>query len=96
MVLMKYVDLYDSYYNENGELQEELVRENFLVPCDIDLSDVIHISPYYTRTGRFYRNVSILENRYGKTFKVVGNYNQLIKLRDNPPKKQIGYGKTTN
>lgn len=92
MILIRYIDLYTSYYDDNGEVQDALVRQNVTVPFDVDLNDMT-ISPQLTRTGSTYRNVSTLEDRYGKVHKVVGNYKQLIELRDNPPRNPIGYGK---
>jgi hypothetical protein len=96
MILIRYIDLYNSYYDENGEEYNALIHQNLTVPFEIDLNDAISISPHMTRAGKLFRNVSLIEDRYGKTHKVVGNYKKLIELRDNPPRKTIGYGKTTN
>lgn len=90
---MRYIDLYNSYYDESGEVQDELVHQNLTVPFDIDLNDIATISPHMTRQGKEYRTVALIEDRYGKTHKVVGNYKKLINLRDNPPRNPIGYGK---
>lgn len=96
MILIKYLDLYDSYYNEAGDMVSELIAENVTIPFTIDLDDIIEITPYMTKSGKLYKNVSLVETRYNKTYKVVGNYKTLNELRINPPKKQIGYAKEPN
>lgn len=92
MILMRYIDFYKSYYNEEGQIVDELVAQNMLTPFDTDL-DNTSIGPFIGGDGVQFKNVSLVEDRYGKTHKVVGNYRKLIELRDNPPRKPIGYGK---
>ena len=96
MILIKYIDIYSTFHDENGEPYNELVKENATVPVEVNMDDLL-ISPYYTGQGKLFKNVSVVKNRYGDSFRVVGNYKKLIKLRDDPPRKQVGYGSyTTN
>ena len=92
MKVIKCVDLYDNYYGEDGQLYEKLIQSNFTVPCIIEESDIISITPYFGRNGKLFKNVSILENRYGSKYKVVGNYDKLNEQMNNPKRNKIGYG----
>ena len=97
MILIKYLDVYGSYYDEEGHMYEELLHRNHAVPFYICSSEILTITPYFGTNGRLYRNVSVLKDRYGNTYKVVGNYKELIALKENKPVKgTIGYGTTTN
>lgn len=93
MTIIKYVDIYDTFYSDEGELTQELVRSNFMLPTIVDPNDIVNFSPYFSVEGKLFKNVSVLEDRYGKTYKVVGNYKTLNQMMDNPIRKPIGYGK---
>ena len=86
MKIIKYLDLYKQYVNEEGEVYESLVLQNFTLPSIIKKERISYIEPYYTEKGRLYKNVSILTYDNGEKFKVVGNYNEFNKII-----KKIGY-----
>ena len=96
MILIKYVDIYDSYYDEQGNRYDELLHPNHPVPFYISSHEILTISPYFGKSGKMFKNVSIVSDRYGTSYKVVGNYKKIINEKENKPVKgTIGYG-TTN
>ncbi len=62
---------------------------NIVVPTHIE-DNITAVSPMFTNSGSFYKNITLLENKYGQTFKVVGNYKNFIYLVDKC-KPKIGY-----
>ena len=77
---MNYLDLY---------VNEEETKP-VMVPVDIHKEEILTISPAITSTGKQFKNVSFLKDRYGNSYKVVGNYKQLIEIIKGKENK-IGY-----
>ncbi len=97
MIIVKYIDIYQQVYDdESGQVYNDLVHSNFTVPDIIDPSDIISIGPYFGTNKKLFKNVSYVKDRYGNTFKVVGNYKKLNEIRKKPRRGTIGYGKTTD
>jgi hypothetical protein len=97
MILIKYLDIYDSYYDEEGNRNDVLLEQNHTVPFYINKHEILNVSPYFGRNGKLFKNVSIINDRYGASYKVVGNYKTIINEKENKlATGTIGYGKTTN
>ncbi len=81
MNIIRYIDLVDDLEpDEDGVVQQVVIKRNFTLPTIIDSSKIEVISPLFTITGRLYKNVSVIE--YGDSvLKVVGNYKKLNKLK---------------
>tara|TARA_R110000851_G_scaffold296262_2_gene451344 strand:+ start:5558 stop:5818 length:261 start_codon:yes stop_codon:yes gene_type:complete len=86
MKIIKYLDVYKQKLNNEGEVYDALILQNFTLPSVIERHRIIYIEPYYTESGRLYKNVSILTYDNGEKFKVVGNYKDF-----NKPIKKIGF-----
>ena len=73
---MRYVDLYTTV-EQDGQMHEVVTKANITLPLLISPYKVSTIEPYFTPTGKQYKNVSIISYETGEKFKVVGNYQKL-------------------
>lgn len=81
MIFTRYIDMV---------MEDETVRENIRMEMDIPEGEILLISPMLTDYGAKYKQVSVLQDRYGNQYKVKGNYKDLIeKIR--PGRTKIGY-----
>ena len=100
MMFIAYVDLYETVMDEETqELYQQVCQSNCTMPIDITLGELLTVSPMITNKGKFFKNVTKLTDRYGNSYKVVGNYKDIIKKKEDQPNNTIGYinyGKTTN
>lgn len=77
MILIRYVDIIDTVPVEGGYI-EQVVKNNATIPIIVDSDRIGPIQPFFSKTGKLYKNVSYL-NYDGDTYKVVGNYKELDK-----------------
>lgn len=67
MLVLKYT----TFGNDMGT-----VIENIVVPTIINKKLVDSISPFYTNSGKLYKNVSVIDYA-NRSIRVVGNYKEL-------------------
>ena len=80
MKIIRYLDIAIPTIGPNGEPMEEIIHENVTVPIILDPTKIGRISPLIAKSGKLFKNVSVLE--YDNDFmKVVGNYEDLYKLK---------------
>ena len=77
MKVIRYGDIFGTDINENGEVEEVLIRSNFTAPISINPHRIETIEPYMGLNCKIFKNVSIITYDSGKQFKVVGNYAKL-------------------
>lgn len=93
MKVIRYGDIFDTIYNEDGTAEDVLIRSNFTAPIILNSSRIETIEPYMGVNCRPFKNVSIITYETGRQFKVVGNYNELKERIDNNNRVRIkGYG----
>ena len=80
MIILKYI----TFENDEGNL-----IENKIIPTDIPKNSIHTISPMFTNRGTYFNNVTLLEDNYGKQYKIVGNYKKWIETI-RPTKNKIG------
>ncbi len=78
MIFIRYIDIYDIFYDENGKSYEKILVPNSTMPIYIDKNNISSIYPNYTSEGKLYKNVSILVDNSDKKYKVVGNYKEIL------------------
>ena len=49
------------------------------------------VSPLFTSRGSFFKNITVLEDSFGNTHKIIGKVNDYIYLVNKPIKNKIGY-----
>lgn len=91
MRVLRYVNLYETFYTEEGQPYEVLTKENATLPIILNPYKIATIEPYYTVAGRQYKNVSIITYDNGDKFKVVGNYIELNTRSTSNNRPKIGY-----
>lgn len=64
---------------------------NIIVPTHIKKESITAVSPLFTSSGSFFKNITVLEDNVGKEYRVVGNYKDYANIIEN--NKQIGYTK---
>lgn len=69
MIFERYVDI---------AVGENEFVENIRIETDIPEGEIYTISPMMTKYGAKYKNISLIEDRYGNQFKVKGNYKDMI------------------
>lgn len=79
MRVIKYLNVYKQTVNEEGDVIEELVVKNATIPTILNPRRITYYEPYYTDSGKLYKNVSIITYDNGEKFKVVGNYKNFNK-----------------
>jgi len=77
MILIRYVDILETVPVEGGYMEKVSVN-NATIPIIIETDLVGPIQPYFSKTGKLYKNVSYLTYN-GDVYKVVGNYKELDK-----------------
>ena len=80
MKIIRYVDLVENVEGEDGEYYSEVTKTDFTLPIIIDAGRIDFICPFYTSTGRVFKNVSVIKYD-NELLKVVGNYKDLNNLR---------------
>lgn len=93
---MKFISFVNTYKvvadPETGEFYQELDKADCTLPMDISLGEILTVAPQMTRSGKLYKHVSKLTDRYGNTYKVLGNYKEIIKMKEEgEPTNKIGY-----
>jgi len=100
MMFIAYVDLYETIMDEEtNEMFQQLSQSNCTMPLELNANEILTVSPMITAKGKFFKNVTKLTDRYGNSYKVLGNYKDIINKKDDKSKNKIGYtnyGKTTN
>lgn len=69
MLLKRYIDF---------ELEDNTVIQNMKLEVDIPKEDILTISPMLNKYGAKLKQVSLLQDRYGNQYRVVGNYKDFI------------------
>jgi len=92
MKVVKYIDIYSTELDEEGNPIDKLERANVGIPEYINEKKITSVSPYFTSSGRLYKNVSIIVCD-GTQMKVVGNYNDLNALIQNKTRPVGGFNK---
>ena len=90
MKIIKYVDIIATEYTEEGEPYDIVYAKNIGIPEHINDAGVSAISPYFTKKGRLFKNVSLMTYE-GQQIKVAGNYNELNNILQNKTKPILGY-----
>jgi hypothetical protein len=94
MKIIKYIDILGTAYDDEGNEFDIVSKKNVGIPEYIKDASISSISPYFTRDGRLYKNVSLITYE-GQQLRVVGNYNDLNNRLLNLAKPVVGfYGKT--
>lgn len=62
---------------------------NIIVPTYIKKESITAVSPLFTSSGSFFKNITVLEDCYGNQYRVVGNYRDYIHTIETNNK--IGY-----
>jgi len=94
MKIIKYIDIIATEYNDEGEPYDVVHCRNIGIPEYIDRNGISSISPYFTKEGKLYKNVSLVVYE-GQQMKVVGNYNDIYNRLHNLTNPIEGYyGKT--
>lgn len=84
MIFERYIDI---------QVGKDEYLDNIKIETDIPATDIYTISPMITKYGAKYKNVTLLEDRYGNQFKVKGNYKDFISLIRNNKTDVKGFGK---
>lgn len=82
MIFTRYIDMI---------MEDESVLENVRMEMDIPEGEILLITPMLTQYGAKYKQVSVLQDRYGNQYKVKGNYKDLIKQIRKEDRTKIGY-----
>lgn len=82
MKIVKFVDIYVTKHDEDGKPYDKIEKTDVGIPEYINEKKVTNVSPYFSPTGRLFKNVSIIVYE-GNQMKVVGNYNDLHKIIKN-------------
>ena len=90
MKIVKYIDVYTTEEDEEGEAYDKIHKLNIGIPEHINEKKITNISPYFTQDGRLFKNVSIVMYD-GNMLKVVGNYNDLNDRMENKTKPVGGF-----
>ena len=78
---------YTTFENDEGDL-----ISNVIIPVDLPKEAVYTISPMITDRGTCFKNVTLIEDMYGKQYKIVGNYKDWIKkIRPQTETNKIGF-----
>lgn len=91
MNLVRYVNIYETVYDEEDQPYEEVTKENITLPIILKPYKITSIEPYYTRKGKPYKNVSIITYDSGEKFKVVGNYKNINQHTNSNNNPHIGF-----
>lgn len=82
MKILKYVTFGNS---KNDHLH------TIVVPTHIKEETITAVSPLFTSSGSFYKNITVLEDSFGNHYKVVGNTSMYEHLVNKNIKIKIGY-----
>ena len=93
MKVIKFVDIVATAFDEEGEPYDIIHAKDVCIPSHINELRISEINPYFTKTGRLFKNVSLITYE-GLQMKVLGNYNDLnSRLEDKPQPINGYYGK---
>ena len=90
MKIIKYIDIVATEWDENGQPYDVVHAKNIGVPEYINNNGITGIAPYFTKSGKLFKNVSLITYE-GQQMKVVGNYNDLNDRLHNLTKPVAGY-----
>ncbi len=93
MKVIRYGDVYNTIENEDGEMEEVLIRGDYTMPIILNPYKIESIEPYISINCKQFKNVSIITYDSGKQFKVVGNYKALNEYKSSNQRTVIGYGR---
>lgn len=93
MKVIRFGDIYDSIENDDGTIEEFIIRSNHTMPIILNPHRIETIEPFMSLNCKLFKNVSVITYDSGKQFKVVGNYKELDKYKFIDKKiRKIGYG----
>jgi hypothetical protein len=81
MILKKYI----TFENDNGD-----VIKNKILPMDIPANTIHTISPWFNDFGALLKEVTMITDIYGTTFKIKGNWQELTNVIRNNNRTKIG------
>jgi hypothetical protein len=84
MIFERYIDV---------QVDKEKWLHDVRIETDIPRSEIFIISPMINKYGAKFKNISILEDRYGNQYKVKGNYKDFIRIIRNPKSEIKGFRK---
>lgn len=82
MIFKRYIDL---------ALGDNQYLEDIRIDTDLPKEDILTISPMLTKYGAKYKNITLLNDRYGNQYKVIGNYRDIIDEVRNNKRTKIGF-----
>lgn len=68
---MRFIQYLDLISNDGKKVS------SVMIPVELGKNSIVSVSPYFTTKGRLYKNVSLVRDAQGDTYKVVGNYNNI-------------------
>lgn len=76
MTIIRYVDIYKTVTDEEGNVYDEIIAKNLTIPTIIHSYGISSISPYIGSNGKPFKNVTsfVYDN---EMYKVVGNYKDI-------------------
>jgi len=93
MKIIRFIDVVEQAYDEEGNPYEEIRIANFTLPTIIDPYKIETICPLFTGEGKLYKNVSVIKYD-NEMMKVLGNPDYLWDLKKNKREPFVGfYGK---
>lgn len=82
MIFKRYIDL---------ALGDNQYLEDIRIDTDLPKEDILTISPMLTKYGAKYKNITLLNDRYGNQYKVIGNYRDIIDEVRNNKRTKVGF-----
>lgn len=82
MLFKRYIDL---------ALGDNKYIDNIRIDTDIPKGDILTISPMLTNYGAKFKNITLLTDRYGNQYKVIGNYKDIIDMVRQDKNNKIGF-----
>jgi hypothetical protein len=93
MKIIRFIDVVNSYTDEEGNLVEDLAYSNFTLPTILEAKRVESVCPLFTKDGKLYKNVSVIKYD-SEMMKVLGNPDYIWGLKHNIKEPFKGfYGK---